>query len=358
MTDSVLILDNEDVRKVFDVESCLKALEQAYIADARGRAVVQPRTQSYVPLAEPETAYCLKSMNGALFDGDYMALRVTSDIVSEAPVDGIPRREKLPRGPGGTYCGLILLFSLRHLAPVAIIHDGYIQVYRVACTSALAARLLAREGAGDLGMVGSSGQAWAHLVAMNAVFPLRRVRVFSPNRANREGYARRAREELGIAVESMPSAREAVEGADLVVAATNASRPVFEGAWLAPGTHVTSIVSGDDKTPRRELDDETLRRAAVVAAHSKALARSQRQGDLCDPVAAGILRWDDIFELAQLVAGEARGRKSADEITVFKNNVGLGLQFAAVAPPVYERARRAGIGRELPAAWFLQALKP
>jgi len=358
MKDTVLLLDNDDVRKVFEVESCLKALEQAYVAQARGRAVVQPRTQSYVPLDEPELFYCLKSMNGALFDGDYMALRITSDIVSEANVDGVPRRDKLARGPGGTYCGLIMLFSLRHLAPVAIIHDGYLQIYRVACTSALGARLLAREDAGDLGLIGSGGQAWAHLVAMNAVFGLRRVRLFSPTREHRDAFARRARDELGIAVETVSSARAAVDGADLVVAATNASRPVVEGAWLAPGTHVTSIVSSDDKTPRREIDDEALRRAAVVVAHSKALARSQHQGDLCEPVAAGILCWEDVHDLSRVVAGEVPGRGSRDDITVFKNNVGLGLQFAAVAPPVYERARDAGIGRELPAAWFLESLKP
>lgn len=358
MSETVLVLDNDDVRKVFDVESCLRALERAYLAQAQGRAVVQPRTQSYVPLDEPQLSYCLKAMTGALFDGDYMALRITSDIVSEGRADSAPRRDKLPRGPGGTYCGLIMLFSLRHLAPVAIIHDGYIQIYRVACTSALAARLLAREDAGDLGLIGSGGQAWAHLVALNAVFGLRRVRLFSPTRAHREAFAQRARDELRITVETVPAARSAVYGADLVVAATNANQPVLEGAWLAPGAHVTSIVSGDDQTPRREIDDETLRRAAVVIAHSSALARSQRQGDLCEPVTAGILQWENVHDLSDLVAGVTRGRASRDEITVFKNNVGLGLQFAAVAPPVYERARDAGIGRKLPAALFLQSLKP
>jgi ornithine cyclodeaminase/alanine dehydrogenase-like protein (mu-crystallin family) len=191
-----LLLDNADVEKIFDVESCLKSLEQAYLAYARGRAVVRPRTQSYVPLPEADTYYCLKTMEGALCDGDYMALRITSDVVSEAPVNGIPRRDKLPRGPGETYCGLIMLFSLSRLAPVAIIHDGYIQIYRVACTSALSARLLARDDAGDLALLGSGGQAWAHLAAMNAVCPLRRVRVFSPTEANRNALARRARSEL------------------------------------------------------------------------------------------------------------------------------------------------------------------
>jgi ornithine cyclodeaminase len=296
-------------------------------------------------------------MEGALFDGDYMALRITSDIVSEAKLNGVPRREKLPRGPGDTYCGLVMLFSLRRLAPVAIIQDGYIQIYRVACASALSARLLAREDAGDLGLLGSSGQAWAHLVAMNAVCQLRRVRVYSPTPENRESFARRAHDELGIAVTAKESAREAVDGADLVVLATNTSQPILDGSWIAPGAHVVSIVSGDDKTRRREIDDETVRRAALVVAHSKQAAQEQKHGDLWEPAQAGTLRWDDIHDLCDVVAGTAPGRKRREDITLFKNNVGLGLQFAAVAPVVYDRARAARIGRELPAEWFLEKLK-
>ncbi|OGA44949.1 MAG: hypothetical protein A3F74_16975 [Betaproteobacteria bacterium RIFCSPLOWO2_12_FULL_62_58] len=354
----MLLLSNDDVQKVLDVNSCLEALEQAYRVHAAGRTVVGDRGQSYVPLAELGLSYCLKTMNGALFDSGYMALRLTSDIVSEESVNGVARREKLPRGPGGTYCGLIILFSVTELAPVAILHDGYLQLFRVACTSALSARLMAREDAGDLGLIGSSGQAWAHVTAINTVRKLRRVRVYSPNAERRQSFAERARRELGLAATAVTSAREAVEGADLVVAATNSSQPVIDGAWIVPGAHVISIVSGDEKTPRRELDDEVMRRAAVVISHSKQVAMAKNQGDLADPVRAGILSWEKIHDLSELIAGAAPGRQGRDDITVFKNNVGMGLQFAAVAPRVYEAARAAGIGRELPAEWFLQKMKP
>ena len=165
-------------------------------------------------------------------------------------------------------------------------------------------------------------------------------------------------QDLGLAATAVTSAREAVEGADLVVAATNSSQPVIDGAWIVPGAHVISIVSGDEKTPRRELDDEVMRRAAVVISHSKQVAMAKNQGDLADPVRAGILSWEKIHDLSELIAGAAPGRQGRDDITVFKNNVGMGLQFAAVAPRVYEAARAAGIGRELPAEWFLQKMKP
>lgn len=354
----MLLLDNDDVSRVFDVHACLESLRAAYLAQSRGEAIVRQRTQTYVPLAEPYLTYCLKTMEGSLPDTGYMVLRLTSDVVSEAPVNGMPRREKLPRGPGGTYCGLIMLFSVRELAPVAMLQDGYIQVNRVACTSALATQLLARPDASDIGVLGSGGQAWAHLVATAAVRKLERVRIYSPSAQHREDFAARARGELGLVASASESAQSAVEGASIVVAATNTSVPIVEGKWLAPGAHVVSIVSGDARLQRRELDDEVFARAKTLIVHSKALAMEQSHGDLAGPVSAGILSWERMYDLSELVAGDAPGRAGGEDITVFKNNGGLGLQFAAVASRVYEDARRAGVGRELPTEWFLQHMKP
>ncbi len=160
MADHVLLLDNEDVARVLDLGGCLAALERAYLAMAEGRSVERARSQTRVPLDEPDVTYCFKSMEGALFADGYMTLRLTSDAVFEGDVDGRRRREKLARGPGGTYCGLILVFSTRDIAPVAMIHDGLVQLVRVACTSAVSIRLLAREDAADLALLGSGDQAW------------------------------------------------------------------------------------------------------------------------------------------------------------------------------------------------------
>ena len=354
----MLLLDNAAVQKVLDVGACLNALEDAYRAQATGLSLGRQRTQMQVPLRESGLAYYLKTMEGAFADGQYATLRLTSDVVSERPVGGVARREKLARGPGGTYCGLIMVFSVEHLEPVALLHDGFLQVIRVACTSALSTRLMARPDAATLGLLGSSGQAWAHLLAIKEVRNIRHVRVYSPNPEHRAIFVERAQRELGLSAEAVENARAAVSGSDLVVAATNTSQPIVDGSWLAPGSHVISIVSGDEGMPRRELDNEVFRRAALVVAHTKEGARRQPQGDLWEAVEAGILKWEDIPDLCELVAGRRGGRANADDITVFKNNVGLGLQFAAIAPRIYELARAAGIGRELPSEWFLQDMKP
>ena len=357
MADDVLVIDNDGVAGVFDLEACMAALERAYRALAEGRSVERARSQTRVPLDEPGVTYCFKSMEGALVGDGYMTLRITSDAVFEGRVEGRARRDKLARGPGGTYCGLIFLFSTSTVAPVAIIHDGLIQLARVACTSALSIRLLAREDAGDLALLGAGEQAWWHLRAAANVRKLRRVRVYAPTASKLHAFVARARTELGIAAEASVTAQAAVSGADIVIAATNASEPVLDGRWLSPGTHVVSIVSGDKGSRRREIDDECLRRAALVVAHSKAGAIEHGNGDLAGPVAAGILSWEKIIDLPDLVAGNSPQRQGRDDITVFKNNGGTGLQFAAVAPVVYERARKDGIGRKLPVSWFLENMK-
>jgi ornithine cyclodeaminase/alanine dehydrogenase-like protein (mu-crystallin family) len=357
VSDSVLLLDNDEIEKVLDVNTCLAALERAYLAIAHGNTAERGRSQIRVPLDQANESYNLKSMEGAICGDGYMTLRLTSDVIFEGKVDGKMRREKLPRGPGGTYCGLILVFSTATGAPVAILQDGLIQLVRVACTSALATRILAREDASELGLIGSGDQAWWHLVTMNTVRALRRVRVFSPSAERRAAFAARARRELGIEAVAVSTAHEAIKEADIVVTATNASEPVLDGAWIAEGAHVVSIVSGDKGSVRRELDDVTMQRAALVVAHSKAGAIEHGNGDLAAPVAAGILSWEKVVDFSDLVGGNAPRRARRDDITVFKNNGGVGMQFAAVAPGVYELARERGIGRQLPVAWFVEKMK-
>jgi ornithine cyclodeaminase/alanine dehydrogenase-like protein (mu-crystallin family) len=355
--DSVRVLNNQEVERALSLDDCMGAIEGMYRAVAAGRAVEGLRDQTHVPLAEPNLTYCLKTMNGALLGSGYMILRVSSDVNDTTPVNGVAATRHLARGPDGTSCGLVIVFRTDNLAPVAIVHDDWLQMVRVGCTGAISVRCLAREDAGDLALIGSGGQAWWHLAAIARVRRLRRVRVHSPTPANRERFARRASEALGVQVEPMPDIAAAVDGADIVIAATNVSEPILRGAWLAPGAHVVSIVSSERERPRREIDDEVVRRAARVVAHWKPYAMRQQAADLAGPIAAGVLRWDDIDSLCDVVAGKARGRASDGDITLFKNDAGMGLQFAALAPLAYERARDSGIGTTLPAALFLQPAK-
>ncbi len=149
-----LLLDNDDVRSVLSMRACVDALEEAFLDYANGRAVNRPRSHTYTDLGEGRH-YLLKTMDGALPRHGVHALRVTSDLTHEH--DG--RRDKIPAAPGGRYVGLVLLFDVETLAPLALLHDGELQRLRVGATSALAARALARPDVRVAGVVGAGWQA-------------------------------------------------------------------------------------------------------------------------------------------------------------------------------------------------------
>lgn len=353
-----LVISNEDVEQVLTLDDCFEVVDTAYRELAEGRAVNRARSHTYLPTRRPDVAYCLKSMEGGVASLGVMALRLSSDHVAERVVAGLRRRDKLPSASGDRYLGLILLFSTETLELLAILHDGVIQKLRVGVTTALAMRHLARTDARTLGLFGSGWQASAHLPALCRMRDFGEVRVYSPTVEHRRRFADEMSRTVGVPVRAVDAPREVVEGADCVVAATNTSTPVFDGAWLAPGTFVASIVGGDHRTPRRELDDTTIRRSDRIVVNAREHLRLAHQRDLLDPLEAGALRWESIAELAEVIAGRAPGRTRPEEITLFKNNVGLGIQFAAVGARVLELCRAKGRGREIPSEWFLQAVHP
>jgi len=138
-----------------------------------------------------------------------------------------------------------------------------------------------------------------------------------------------------------------------VTAATNTVEPVVEGRWLKEGTHVNSIVGGDGYLPRKELDDEVICKAGLIVVGYKQQIFIDRQAEFADRIERGIVKPDDLHELGELLTGKCRGRRDDQEITLFKNNTGMGIQFAATARKIYETARQKGIGTELPLELFM-----
>ncbi|NUR78310.1 MAG: ornithine cyclodeaminase family protein [Thermoleophilia bacterium] len=343
-----LLLDNDDVRAVLRMDACIDALETAFRDYARGRAVNRPRSHTYTDLGGGRH-YLLKTMDGSLATAGVHALRLTSDLTYE---NG-RRREKLPAAPGGRYVGLVLLFDVATLVPLAIVHDGELQRMRVGATSALAARHLARRGARVAGIVGTGWQAAAQVAGLREVFELEEIRVYAPTEEKLERFAR---EHAGTAV---GSAREAIAGADVVALATNAYEPVLDARWLEPGQHVGSLQG-------HELDEATLERADLVVVRSREEATFHFAPGHAPRAAAERKRLDRVSPTRVVELGEvvtrAAGRGSDDDITLFTGggtgaSSGLGIQFAAVAHVVYEAARAAGRGRELPTEWFTQREK-
>lgn len=333
-----LLLDNADVRSVLRMRDAIDALAAAFLDYADGVAVNRPRSHTYTHRGE-DRHYLFKTMDGSLPRLGVHALRLTSDLTDER--DG--KRVKVPAAPGERYVGLVLLFDLDTLEPVAIVHDGYLQRVRVGATSALAADRLARADARVVGLVGAGWQAGAQLEGLREVRDVAEIRVYAPTRGKCETFAA---EHDAVAVDS---AREAIEGADIVVLATNSQRPVLDGAWLANGTHVNSV-------QRHELDAATVSRAELVVVRSREEPTFHYAPGRA-PRAARRRRLNGVVELGDVLGGHV-GRTRDDQITLFTGGGGLGVQFAAVAHAVYAAAREAGVGRDLPTEWFTQEEKP
>lgn len=229
-------------------------------------------------------------------------------------------------------------------APVALLQANRLGQRRTGAASGVATKFLARPDAATVGIVGTGWQAESQLEAVCRVRAIREVRCFSRQVSRRNSFAERMTKLLGVSVRAAASPREALEGMDIVVAATDSPKPVISGEWVGPGAHINAI--GANRLGSRELDVEAIRRCTFIAADSAEQARMEA-GDLVQPASGGMLDWEDVHELADVVCGKVKGRKKAKDVTLFKS-LGLALEDVAVGSLVYERAKKEGIGVEVP----------
>jgi alanine dehydrogenase len=297
-----MILDEDAVRGLLRMEEVIQAMGPA-LADFSSGKVVQP-VRSVVPIAEH---------GGFLGVMPAYAVSLGVKLVTFYPGNtGIP-----------THLATIMLFNPETGEPLVSMDGTLITEMRTAAASAVATELLAREDATVLAILGSGVQARSHLQALKLVRDLRDIRVWSPH-----GASAFAREHD---VRATATAEEAVRGADIVVTATSSMTPVLEGQWLSPGTHINAV--GATRPTWRELDDATMQRTRLyVDSRDAALVES---GD----VGAGTI----IAELGEVVLDRARGRRSPEEITLFKS-VGIAVEDIVTAQLVYDKALRASSG--------------
>lgn len=228
----------------------------------------------------------------------------------------------------------VILYSVDTGEPLVMFQDCGINELRTGAAGGVGAKYLAPPDATRVAVVGSEKHAFTQLEAVCAVRSIEAVRVFSPTPANRVRFAERAGAVLDLEATAVSSAEAALEGADIVITATNAQSPVFEGRSLRPGMHVTSIANGDKTRVREEVDRDTIRGAARVCVTSKATVEAN-ESDLFRAVRDGVLDWDGVCELGDVILGNAPGRTGEKEITLFKLQ-GLGIMDLAVGLRAYE----------------------
>lgn len=313
-----LYLTEEDVRATLSVETTIGLLDEAARAQANGVAENKPRQR--VRTRQSVLQVLPAAYGERLGHKTYL----------------VPPR---PRGPRFLY----LLFAASG-EWLALFEADTLGQIRTGAGCGLATRVLAREDARTLGVIGTGWQARSQVEAVCAVRPIERVRAFSRNTERVRAFCEEMTARIGIPVEPAASGREAVADADVICTITNASTPVLEGAWLEPGTHVNA--AGSNRANAQEIDVETVARASVVALEDLAQAKVE-SGDLIPAVESGRWSWDRAVLLSDIVAGKQRGRTSPDQITLFES-LGIGLWDLAAASHVYDACVAAGRGSRLP----------
>ena len=323
---NVLVLSHSDVVRLLTMEACIEVMAEALRTTSRGGAVLPLRSVVWMP----DRTGMIGLMPGFLDPPQRLGLKVVS-IFPGNHAAGYDSHQ-----------GVVMLFDTRHGYPLAIMDASSITAIRTAACSGVATRALARDDAGDLAILGSGVQARTHLAAMRAVRTLRRVRVWSRSAANAERFAAEA--SASVPVEVMPTARAAVDGADLICTTTAAREPILEGAWLAPGAHVNAV--GACFATTRELDTAAVARSRLVVDRTEsALAES---GDFLFAKRDGAIGDDHILgELGDLLLGRFAGRRAADDVTLFKS-LGIAIEDLASAHYIYTQARAQGLGVSVP----------
>lgn len=325
-----LLLTRKDVEKVLTMKDAIAAVEEGFRQLALGNVIMPQRTA--IRISEHHGIHLgMPAYVGGAGDGGSLALKVVTVYPENPSKFGLP-----------TTIGTLLLNDPRTGALVAIMDAGFLTAMRTGAVSGVATRYLAREDARTVGIFGAGVQARAQLMAMCEVRPIERALVCDPVQEGRDRFAAEMSELLSIPVEPTDDPRACVDN-DIVVAASSSGEPIFEGSWLAPGTHINGIGSHSPGT--RELDTVAIQRSKVVP--DLAAACLVEAGDLIMPIEEGAITEDHIHaSLGEVVAGLKPGRESDEEITLFKS-VGLAVQDAATAAQVYDLARAAGVGVEI-----------
>jgi ornithine cyclodeaminase len=318
---TVRLLRAADVAIACPMADAISAVADGFVALSTGQATVPVRLS--VPLRHDGVAL---TMPAALTGASCYSVKVVS-VASRNALLGRP-----------IVVATVLLGDAATGELLALIDGTALTALRTGAAGGVAARELSRSTAGRVALFGAGAQARSQLLALAAVRPIMEVRVVTRDPAHAAALRRWAAHERtldGVAIQpSTP--KEAVADADIVITATTSRTPVFQGAWLAGGAHVTAV--GSFTPEMRELDEETLRGARLVV--------DQRAAALAE---AGELRGrtgEDVVELGEILSGRAPGRTSDSERTVFKS-VGNAIQDLVVAARAYERSSELGVGEEI-----------
>ncbi len=321
-----LLISGAEVRALLPMNECITVMEGALRGVTDGTSVLPLRTVMKLE----GTPNAFGSMPAIVGTGAGASLGAKIITV-------FPGNDKTPYD---AHIGVVLLFDAEHGVLLAIADASSITAIRTSAVSGLATRLLAREDASELAILGAGVLAMPHLDAVRCVRKITRVRVWSRGGDRANAFAAKAHAERGVEVVVAASAREAVDGADVVCTITSARTPILEGTWLKAGAHVNAV--GASLPTARELDSVAVARSRLyVDRRESTLAEA---GDFLIPRNEGAITDAHIIgELGDLLAGTVKGRVSANDVTLFKS-LGLAVEDVAALRHIHSKAVAAGAG--------------
>ena len=309
-------IDREEVARRLTYEVCIPIVRDAMIAFSRGET--RQLLRAIIPLAE-----------GRLFGVMPGAMGLSAPFGAKL-ISVFPENFSLGRQ---SHQGLVILFDHGTGAPVCVVHAGELTAIRTAAASAVATDALARKDARRLAILGYGEQAATHARAIGKIRKLESISIWgrSPERA--QAFAERMQKELARPVTSAKDVEAAVTEADIICTVTSASEPILKGAWVRPGTHVNLVGSGH--AGPTEVDNDLVVRSRFIADSREGVL--QQGAEFLRAKAAGLVGDDHIVaEIGQVFAGEIEGRRSAQEITVYKS-LGHIVQDLATAWALYSQ---------------------
>jgi alanine dehydrogenase len=324
-----ILLSEQDVRMVLSMEDLIGAMETALVEFSAGHVEQPLRTVIEVGLQKAFFGVmpaCIPERSRTPGEGGALGAKLVT-VFGSNPAAGLP-----------THLATIVLLDPMTGELLAITDGRYITEARTAAVSAVSVKLLAREGADTLALVGTGVQARSHVEAIGRVRRLRSVRVWSPNPDSRSAFGREMQPRTKAPITLCASAREALEGADLVVLATSAREPVVRNEWIADGAHICAV--GACRPDQREMDSALVSRGRLFV-DSRAAALTEA-GDVLLAMKDGAVAIAG--ELGELAAGLVAGRGSPDEVTIFKS-LGMAVEDIAAAHLAFVKAAERGLGR-------------
>lgn len=329
-----LYLNKQRIAELLPMQECISVMERMFRALAAGECLQPLRSLMWLPdrsglmgmmpgyaQGTSPTATGSPGTSPPANPAGFMAIKVIS-IFPGNHGSGLPSHQ-----------GVVILFDASNGTPLLLLDASELTAIRTAAASAVATRLLAREDAQQLAIIGSGEQAARHIESMLLVRPVRQIDIWSRNEAHASELARNIAERYGISVCVSPNALEAVKGADIICTTTASKEPVVCGDWISPGAHINAV--GSSTSAARELDTAAIQRSRLFTDRYESLFNEA--GDFLIPKNEGAITEAHVKgELSEVLTGTKTGRELPDDITLFKS-LGIAVEDLFAAWHIYEK---------------------